>query len=151
MRSKEDNFIVLDTLLTGYTCIIFMLHNVDVLESRSRQLMERDADLPDSPLALEAAREIVKIFTQAISLYPGPEIMSTLFGVFGANIPTACLYSTVLSSADVGAHRADVQLLEQLSGFVSTVARTEREHQPLVRALETLNTAIQRRFNDAKS
>lgn len=144
---REDNYTVLDALLTGYTCVIFMLHKLDVLDSASHHLMEKDADLPGSPLALNAAREIVKTLTQLISLHPYPETISTFIGAFESYIAIAYLYRKVLNAHDIGAEQTDIESLERFSSYVTTVSQETSEFQPLVRALNTLTTEIKKRVD----
>lgn len=136
---------ILDSLLTRYSCIIFMLRKPDVLDTTSYRPIETDAELPSPPLALLAAREFVKNLTRIISHNPCQETVSTFIGAFESYVAIAYVLREELHADDIGRLQGDVESLERFSTCITTISWGSSEFQSLVRALRSLSAEVHRR------
>ena len=146
--NEPDAWMVAEVALNGYTCIIFMLRKMATLDSSSPQPISTDADVPDSPIALEAARHLVDIVAGLLTRYPTPSTLASTFGAYRAYVPFAHVVSHILrcpEGADVGAYAADVESLERAGRCVAEISRTERDFVPLARALQSLNSEVRKK------
>ncbi|GJN71554.1 fungal specific transcription factor [Purpureocillium lilacinum] len=150
-EKEEDTWVVADCLITGYTCIIFMLRKIDVLGTDSPILVARDADLPTHPLVLVAARHIIRVANHILAIYSNPETMSAVLGAYGAYIPAACLYREVLRAEDARAHAHDMEVLDRFSSLVCSISRGRRELYPFVRAMNTLNADVKKKCEETRA
>ncbi|TKW49366.1 hypothetical protein CTA1_12961 [Colletotrichum tanaceti] len=152
--SKVDSWLLGDIALTGYTYILFMLRTLAVVRVRSTSSprpVSCDTDVPASPAAVDAARGILRLVSAAMERNPYPETMRVLMGMFRAHVSCACLFSSVLRSADVRGRAADVRLLERLAEAMETAARGEREFAPLLKAVRSLGMEVKRRTEEAST
>ncbi|KAK6207949.1 fungal specific transcription factor [Colletotrichum tabaci] len=149
--ARVDSWVLGDVALTGYTYIIFMLRKLAVLRSSSPRPVSCDADVPDSPLAVDAARGILRLMSSAMEHNPYPESMCVLMGMYRAYVPCACLFASVLRSADVRERAEDVGLLETLVESMERASRGEREFAPLLKAVRSLGMEVKRRMEEASS
>ena len=151
--------------------------NFNSSTSSSPQPITSDGDVPDSPIALDAARHLVDIMGWLLAKYPDPSTLASTFGAYRAYVPFAYLVSHILRSlddaegganakamanadaeadadADAGlnaaaeAYRADVESLERAGRCVSSIAKSERDFVPLARAIESLNAEVRTRLGD---
>ncbi|UNI17408.1 hypothetical protein JDV02_003750 [Purpureocillium takamizusanense] len=170
-EKEDDTWVVADCLITGYTCIIFMLRKVDVLGTDSTTTtIGRDADLPSHPVVLVAARHIIRVANHILATYSNPETLSAVLGAYGAYIPAACLYREVLraeldapsSSSRAHNHRHhhhdhhhdhahDMEALDRFSSLVCSISRGRRELYPIVRAMNTLNADVKKKCEEARA
>ncbi|KAJ6440946.1 fungal specific transcription factor [Purpureocillium lavendulum] len=148
---EEDTWVVADCLITGYTCIIFMLRKIDVLGTDSPTIVGKDSDLPTHPLVIVAARHIIRLANHILATYSNPETMSAVLGAYGAYIPAACLYHEVLHAEDVRVYTQDIESLEHFSSLVCSISRGRRELYPFVRAMNTLDADVKKKCAEAKA
>lgn len=150
--NEPDTWMVAEVALNGYTCIIFMLRKMATLDSSSPQPISTDADVPDSPIALEAARHLVDIVAGLLARYPTPSTLASTFGAYRAYVPFAYVVSHILrcpegggGGHDVGAYAADVESLERTARCVAEISGTERDFVPLARALQCLTSEVRKK------
>jgi hypothetical protein len=143
-RNIADTLVVTDIALNFFTCIIFMLRKMAALDTNSPQPISTDADVPDSPIALDAARNIVDIVGWLLTKYPNSSTLSSTFGVYRAYISFAYLVSHILRTADPGPYAADMDSLSKISRCVSDIAACERDFVPLATALQGLNEELKK-------
>lgn len=136
---------VADCLLTGYTSIIFMLRKLDFLDPGSGEPMDKDADIPDTPLVLYASRQLVRILIRLSVSYSNSETICAIMGAYGAYIPCAYLFSKVIHAPDIESHLEDVTLLEELSDCVSIIVKSSSDISPLMRAMQMLKSEMLKR------
>ncbi|KEY67848.1 hypothetical protein S7711_04985 [Stachybotrys chartarum IBT 7711] len=138
-------FVAAAAALTGYTSIIFMLRKITRLDSNSPRPISSDADVPDSPLALQASRHIIYLFGLLAKQYPWTGTMSAVFGAFQGNIAYGYLVKSILSDSDIASRRDDIELLRRVSDCIREIASREKMFVPLTRAMNTLNEEIRRK------
>lgn len=136
---------VSEVALNGYTTIIFMLRKMATLDSNSPQPITTDTDVPDSPMALDAARHLVDIVGWLLAKYPNPSTLSATFGAFRAYVPFAYLASHILRSPDAGVYAADIEALELGGRCVAEISQMERDFVPLARAIQCLNSEVHKK------
>ncbi|KAF9877446.1 hypothetical protein CkaCkLH20_05146 [Colletotrichum karsti] len=147
-ENKAEAWMMSDVALSGYTYIIFMLRKLSVLRSNSPRPVMSDADVPDSPLAVDASRRILTVVHLTLMSNPFPETMCVLFGMYRLYVAYACLMNSVLHAPDVRAHADDVALLESVCDVMALASRGERDFVPLIRAIQSLGVEVKRRFNE---
>ncbi|TDZ35871.1 hypothetical protein CTRI78_v011418 [Colletotrichum trifolii] len=147
--NKAEGWVMGDVALTGYTYVIFMLRKLSVLGADSPRPVSSDADVPASPLAVEASRNLLHIVHLLMAKNPYPESMCVLFGMFRLYVSYACLLNNVLRDPDVRSRAADVALIERVTEGMVTSARAERDFVPLIRAIRSLGVEVRKRFNEA--
>ncbi|GKT46796.1 uncharacterized protein ColSpa_06977 [Colletotrichum spaethianum] len=149
--SKADSWLLGDVAMTGYTYVIFMLRKLAVLSSNSPRPVSCDADIPESPLAVDASRGLLKIVCMTIAQNPYPETMCVLLGMYRVYVSYACLLNSILRSPDVHAHAADIGLLERVNDAVRKASRDEKDFRPLLKAVQSLSMEVKRKLNDAST
>lgn len=147
--NKADAWMASDVAMSGYTFIIFMLRKLSVLRSDSPRPVLSDADVPDSPLAVDASRRLLAIVHGLLVQNPSPEAMCLLFGMYRLYVALACLLNSVLRSPDVRGRLDDVALLDRVAGVMVLALRGEKDFVPLVRALQGLGAEVKRKVNEA--
>ncbi|KAK1854556.1 fungal specific transcription factor [Colletotrichum chrysophilum] len=147
-ENKSEAWMMSDIAMSGYTYVIFMLRKLSVLRSNSPRPVMSDADVPDSPLAVDASRRLLSVVHMVLVKNPFPETMCVLFGMYRLYVAYACLMNSVLHSADVRAHMDDVGLLEQLCDVMTVASRGEKDFVPLIRAIQSLGMEVKRRLNE---
>ena len=147
-RNITDTMAVADIALNFFTCIIFMLRKMATLDTNSPQPILTDADVPDSPIALDAARNIVDIVGWLLAKYPNSSTLAVTFGVYRAYISFAYLVSHILRTGNVGPYEADMESLKRVSQCVSDIAASERDFVPLATALQGLNEELRKKTGD---
>ncbi|KZL67501.1 fungal specific transcription factor [Colletotrichum incanum] len=149
--SKAESWLLGDVAMTGYTYIIFMLRKLAVLSSNSPRPVSCDADVPDSPLAVDASRGILRVICVAIEQNSYPETMCVLLGIYRVYVSYACLLNNILRSSDVRAYAADIELLERVGDAMRKASRGERDFVPLLKAIKSFSMEVKRRMNDAST
>ncbi|KAJ0384520.1 hypothetical protein COL922a_008222 [Colletotrichum nupharicola] len=147
-ENKSEAWMMSDVAMSGYTYVIFMLRKLSVLRSNSPRPVMSDADVPDSPLAVDASRRLLSVVHMVLVKNPFPETMCVLFGMYRLYVAYACLMNSVLHSADVRAHMDDVALLEQVCDVMTVASRGEKDFVPLIRAIQSLGMEVKRRLNE---
>lgn len=148
-NNKADAWMASDVAMSGYTYIIFMLRKLSVLRSDSPRPVLCDADVPDSPLAVDASRSLLAIVHGLIVQNPSPEVVCLLFGMYRLYVAFACLLNSVLRAPDVRGRLDDVALLDRVADVMVLALRGERDFVPLVRALQSLGAEVKRKVNEA--
>lgn len=138
-------YIMTDVLLTGNTCIMFMLRKLAVPPSAPYSPVSTDADLPASPVALRAARRFLQVAETAMSKYPSPHIMCVIFGTYQGYVACACVASTVMRGEGDGGVE-DVELLEGVTAAAAGISREEAGFEPLVVALREICVGLRKRL-----
>ncbi|KAK1701652.1 hypothetical protein BDP67DRAFT_22684 [Colletotrichum lupini] len=146
--AKADCWLLGDVAMTGYTYIIFILRKLAVLNSNSPRPVSCDADIPDSPLAVEASRGMLRIVRAILVHNPYPETMCVLLGIYRAYVSYACLLNHILRAVDVRSHYDDIELLEEIGEVMLKGSRDDRDFMPLLRAIQSLGMEVKRRLND---
>ncbi|KAJ0302807.1 hypothetical protein COL516b_006844 [Colletotrichum fioriniae] len=146
--AKADCWLLGDVAMTGYTYIIFILRKLAVLSSNSPRPVSCDADIPDSPLAVEASRGMLRIVRAILVHNPYPETMCVLLGIYRAYVSYACLLNHILRAVDVRSHHDDIELLEEVGEVMLKGSRDDRDFMPLLRAIQSLGMEVKRRLND---
>ncbi|KAK7453122.1 hypothetical protein Landi51_04117 [Colletotrichum acutatum] len=146
--AKADCWLLGDVAMTGYTYIIFILRKLAVLSSNSPRPVSCDADIPDSPLAVEASRGMLRIVRAILVHNPYPETMCVLLGIYRAYVSYACLLNHILRAVDVRSHYDDIELLEEVGEVMLKGSRDDRDFIPLLRAIQSLGMEVKRRLND---
>lgn len=132
-----------DTALTGYNYIILMLRKLQVYQNTISQTSTTcDAEAPDSRLAVEASRKMLRVVRVLLDSDPSPNILHWLLGIYRIYVPYACLLKSILYTRDVGAHFEDMQLLGYVGDAVMKMARDDRDFLPLFKVLQELGTKI---------
>jgi hypothetical protein len=131
--------------LNLFTCIIFMLRKLATLDTSSPQPIATDADVPDSPIALDAARNIVDIVSWLLTKYPNSSTLAATFGVYHAYISFAYLVGHILRTGETGPFSADMDSLNKISQCVWDIAACERDFMPLAIALRRLNEELRKK------
>ena len=126
-----------------------MLRKMATLDSNSPQPITTDTDVPDSPIALAAARHVVDIVGWLLEKYPTFTTLSSTFGAFRAYVPFAYLVSHILKNPDSSRYAADIQSLERAAKVVEDIANCERDFSPLARAMQGLNEEVRKKFETA--
>ncbi|KAJ0325455.1 hypothetical protein Brms1b_000763 [Colletotrichum noveboracense] len=147
-ENQSEAWMMSDVAMSGYTYVIFMLRKLSVLRSNSPRPVMSDADVPDSPLAVDASRRLLSVVHIVLVKNPFPETMCVLFGMYRLYVAYACLMNSVLHSADVRAHMDDVALLEQVCDVMTIASRGEKDFVPLIRAIQSLGMEVKRRLNE---
>lgn len=147
--NKADAWMASDVAMSGYTFIIFMLRKLSVLRSDSPRPVLSDADVPDSPLAVDASRRLLAIVHGLLVQNPSPEAMCLLFGMYRLYVALACLLNSVLRCPDVRGCLDDVALLDRVAGVMVLALRGEKDFVPLVRALQSLGAEVKRKVGEA--
>ncbi|KAK1660079.1 hypothetical protein BDP55DRAFT_677692 [Colletotrichum godetiae] len=146
--AKADGWLLGDVAMTGYTYIIFILRKLAVLTSNSPRPVSCDADIPDSPLAVEASRGMLRVVRAILVHNPYPETMCVILGIYRAYVSYACLLNHVLRAVDVRSHYDDIELLEEIGEVMLKGSRDDRDFVPLLRAIQSLGIEVKRRLND---
>ncbi|KAH6995897.1 hypothetical protein BKA56DRAFT_627619 [Ilyonectria sp. MPI-CAGE-AT-0026] len=148
IQKAEDNdihwWMLIDVALTGYTSIIFMLRKYNILETSSPSPVLSDHDVPRSPLAIRASRNILNIIYTLLIKFPNSETMSLMVGFFQAFIPYACLASNIVHSPNPSAFVSDLELLGRITQKIGDLSKEERDFTPLVRTLQGVNSELRR-------
>lgn len=135
-----------DVLLTGYTCIIFMLRKLAVSPLAPYTPVSTDADLPASPVALRAARRVLQVVDTAVSKYPSPDFMCIVFGTYQGYVACACVASAVMRG-EVGSGVEDVELLERVTAAAASISKEEAGFEPLIMALREICVELWKRLD----
>jgi hypothetical protein len=124
-----------------------MLRKLATLDSSSPQPISTDADVPDSPIALDASRHLVDIVAGLLTRSPNPSTLASTFGAYRAYVPFAYVVSHILRcpEGEVGAYAADVESLERTARCVAEISKTERHFVPLARALQCLASEVRKK------
>ena len=136
-----------DVLLTGYTCIIFMLRKLAVTPSAPYTPVSTDADLPTSPVAIRAARRILQVVETAVRKFQSPDFMCVVFGTYQGYVACACLASAVMRG-EVGSGVEDVELLERVTAAAAPVSKDEAAFEPLIMALREICVELRKRLDE---
>lgn len=136
-----------DILLTGYTCIIFMLRKLVVPPSAPYTPVSTDADLPTSPVAIRAARRILEVVEEAISTCPCPDTMCVVFGTYQGYVACACVASAVMRG-EGGEGVEDVELLERVTAAAAPISKEEAGFEPLIIALREICVQLRKRLDE---
>lgn len=123
-----------------------MLRKMATLDTNSPQPITTDTDIPDSPIALDAARNIVDITGWLLAKYPAPATVSSTFGAYRAYVPFAYLFSHILRAPDVSMYHADIESLEKAGRYVDQIAQVETDLSPLARAMQSLNGEVRKKM-----
>lgn len=136
-----------DVLLTGYTCIIFMLRKLAVPPSAPYTPVSTDPDLPSSPVALRAARRFLQVAETAMGRPPSPHFMSIVFGTYQGYVACACVATTVLRG-DTGGED-DMELLERVTAAAEEISREEAGFEPLTGTMREICVELRKRLDSA--
>lgn len=147
--NHAEAWMACDVAMSGYTYIIFMLRKLSVLRSDSPRPVLSDADVPDSPLAVDASRNLLAIVHGLLVQNPSPETMCLLFGIYRLYVALACLLNSILRAPDVRERLDDVVLVERLADVMVLALRGEKDFVPLRRALESLGVEVKRKVSEA--
>ncbi|KAH7006816.1 hypothetical protein EDB80DRAFT_880338 [Ilyonectria destructans] len=109
-----DSWILVDVTLTRYTTIMFMVRKCNLLESSSPISVSSDRDVPHSPLAVNASRNILNIINRLPVRVPSSETLSIIVSFFRAFIPNSFLASNIMRSSNPSALRPDLEFLERI-------------------------------------
>merc|ERR1712187_477785 len=143
--NKIHSWMIADVTLTGYTCILFMLHRFRTYYSNSSA-----SDMPGIawlPMILNASRRIIEVAQQLILICPHMETVCLLFGMFRVNLACAYLASNAVTTLATTSPVADLQLLEKFTDRLVGISVEEKECVPLVQVLRSFNTQIRLRTN----
>lgn len=134
-------------LLTGYTCILFMLRKANLPETSERRTPSLDNDdmIPRSDLSMRAARRILQVLCHmADSGVPAPELLSCTLGVQRLHVPIAH-FARGLMEVGVGpGARDDVLLFGRAIQCVEDACERAVDFVPLLRTLRTINVEIEK-------
>ncbi|KAF2420356.1 hypothetical protein EJ08DRAFT_598435, partial [Tothia fuscella] len=126
--TQLDCWLLADSAIMGYTCIIFMLRRmIDPLAVSSGPVTS-DMDIRNSPHAYNAAHHIIGLINFLMEKFSTLETMSHLFGLYQCHIPFAYLASNVRSSSDV-------EMLEKVANNIAKVTKDEADFLPLSNGL----------------
>lgn len=128
-----------------------MLRKMATLDSNSPQPITTDTDIPDSPIALHAARHVVDIVGWLLARYPNSSTLSSTFGAYRAYVPFAYLVSHILKSPDSAKYAGDIESLERAARSVEEISKNERDFKPLARAMQALNEEVRKKLETADS
>lgn len=128
-----------------------MLRKLAVLSSNSPRPMSCDADIPDSPLAIDASRSLLRVVNLLTTDNSYPESIFLLFGMYRAYIAYACLLNSIFRAADARSHSDDIDLLENLAATMLKVSKVEKDFVPLSKALQSLCMETKRKVNKASA
>ncbi|KAF6821986.1 fungal specific transcription factor [Colletotrichum musicola] len=144
--NKAEAWMMSDLAMSGYTYVIFMYRKLSVLRSSSPRPVTSDADVPDSPLAVDASRRLLATVLAVLARNPFPETISVLFGMYRLYVAYACLVGSVMRGTGVP---EDVPLLERVGEAMALASRGERDFVPLVRAIQSLVVEVKRKAGEA--
>lgn len=147
--NHAEAWMACDVAMSGYTYIIFMLRKLSVLQSDSPRPVLSDADVPDSPLAVDASRNLLTIVHGLLVQNPSPETMCLLFGIYRLYVAFACLLNSILRAPDVRERLDDVTLVERLADVMVLALAGEKDFVPLIRALQSLGVEVKRKVSEA--
>jgi hypothetical protein len=133
-----DTWTIADTLMSGYTTVIFMLRKAATAGNSSPEPICTDNDVPQSPLAFQAARHIVAVFDWLFRRFPDPGTVSFVFGGYRSYVGIGYLVKSILQAPDSSVYAEDIELLESVGGHVTYVSKLENEFTPLARAIQYL-------------
>lgn len=128
-----------------------MLRKMATLDSNSPQPITTDTDIPDSPIALDAARHVVDIVGWLLARYPTSSTLSLTFGAYRAYVPFAYLVSHILKSSDSAKYAADIESLDRAARAVEEISKHERDFKPLASAMEALNEEVRKKLETVDS
>ena len=134
-QSETDIWKATDTNMIGYTCIIFMLRRAR-MHALNFSPVESGQDLMDSPVALDAARNIIKTSESLLIRYPWPTSVAALFGAFKIQIAYTMLFNAVRRAPDRTAYASDIRILQSLVESIVQISSAEKEFAPLVHAVQ---------------
>lgn len=101
---------------------------------------DQEEDLLDSPVALDAARNIIKTSQSLLTRYPWPTSVAALFGAFQIQIAYTMLFNAVRRRAPD--RISDIRMLRSLGESIIRISSTEKEFAPLVHALRALDSDL---------
>lgn len=144
--NQIELWILLELVLTGYTCIIFMLRKAALLEPNS-PLPTAPSDRSNNPRTDYASRASRRILNIAYNMFqvwkfPVSETVSYVLGAYRADIAYAHLASEAISSAPPTQAAEDLRLLERVALAIGEAAQEEYDFYPLVRTMERINAEI---------
>jgi hypothetical protein len=142
--SSFDWWMLIDVWLTGSIAIIFMLRKLNILDSSSASPIVSDSDIPQSPLAIQASRNFLRMMHRLLARCPILETMSIMVGYFQAFVRYGCLAGNIVRSPNPSALVADLKLLESVAERVTIMAKEEKDFTPLARAVQNLNGEMRR-------
>ncbi|PSN75656.1 hypothetical protein BS50DRAFT_616230 [Corynespora cassiicola Philippines] len=144
-RSSHDQmnlWILSGLILTGYTCILYMLRKATLLNSNSPN--PAVGSIPRTDLALRASRRLLKLTYQMLHVwkFPAIEAISYILGAYRAHIAYATVASNALEAPHAEHVAADLELLDGVASTIENVASGEKDFAPLARAMRMLNADI---------
>jgi hypothetical protein len=149
-RDDFNEWSISELALSGYICVLFMLGRA-TLSSRDegQPLLDSGHTIPKSDLSMRAARKVIDIVYHMVHVarLPGPETLSCALGTYRAYVAYAHLASVLALEPDAVTAPDDLFRLKQFAECVQSVARSEREFMPLVRALEDVYNGVESRVS----
>ena len=129
-------------ILTGYTCILYMLRKATLLNSNSPN--PAVGSIPRTDLALRASRRLLKLTYQMLHVwkFPAIEAISYILGAYRAHIAYATVATNALEAPHAEYVAADLELLDGVASTIENVASGEKDFAPLARAMRMLNADI---------
>lgn len=101
----------------------------------------------DSPVALDAARNIIKTSESLLIRYPWPTSVAALFGAFKIQIAYTMLFNAVRRAPDRAAYASDIRMLQSLGGSIIKSSSAEKVFAPLVHAVQALTIDLKQRYD----
>ena len=146
-RDSDDLWVLVDCLITGYTSIIFMLRKVDVVFTGQPHTMTNDSHLPSHPVALNAARHVVRVSKVLLDAYANPDMVSSIFGAYQVYAGLSRIYVEAIheKGSQSQSHREDLELIESFSQQVLAICSGNEDLYPFMKAINTLNECVKDR------
>ncbi|KAM5376810.1 hypothetical protein ACJZ2D_005297 [Fusarium nematophilum] len=155
LQQSRDNdihcWMIIDVLMTGYTCVLFMLRRFSALDSSSPPPLHSGSHFRASTLAINASRKILDIIDHLLAKFPITETMSMMVGLFQAFIPYGYVANNILRSSSPGVLSPDLELLERVAGRIIVLSQEEADLKPLARALQRSNNEVRQWINTSRT
>ena len=144
----QNPWLLEDAALNGYTCVIYMIRKMSALDSHSPEPITTDSDIPNSPLALKAARIIVGIIAGLVDRYPVSATVSGTFGIYRAYVSIAYVVRCLLNAPDLTPYDVDIERMILIEDALGRIVRTDKDFMPLARAVQGLNMEVTRKMSE---
>jgi hypothetical protein len=124
-----------------------MLRKVEVVFTGEPHTMTNDSHLPQHPVALNAARHVVRVSKVLLDAYPNPEMVSAIFGAHQVYSGVSRVYLEAIyeRGSQTQTHREDLELIESFSQQVLSICSGYEDLYPFMKAINTLNDCVKDR------
>lgn len=126
---------VSEAAVIGYVAIFFMERRLARRCRIHNDLRKEDFELFDSPIAIDAARQIVDLLATHLANTPLSVHVGKFFGYFKAIMPVQLLVHYVIYREP---RLSDIQLLKRLGSSLLTATQQSPDWEPLWRAVQNL-------------